>query len=465
MKKTLSFVSAVALAASAFALPSVTDVSFTQAYDGEVTVSYKLANGPAIITADFLTNGVSIGQANFTTLYGDVNAKVAVNGVHTFRWLPYRDLPELKIDAAVCKAAVTAWPEANPPEVIVLNLASNAAQHVYYYPSIEALPGGLLSNYNYRTMMLPFKKVHAKNRTFTFGTPIDTPERNATTGYRTVTFLEDYWMSVFEVTQGQSNLVRCNKQRALFAEICGNIRPAAFAGAGEFREKPMTCGNGERDAAYRYPHSPHADSFSGRLHGLSGLWIEMTSDAQWQYACLAGLEYGWMGHSVTNTKRTVGTDTNYSFDDNYAKLGRCKYNGGWVKQSDGSIVAPQEGEGKTPPQPAPWEGGTAVCGAFPPNPWGFYDFYGNLNEATLDECVGYNKATSGQDPHGEPYRNSAWDNDETNRKNVCNSLGMWNGNCGYGQGSFGTGAVSPDSKHNGYRLVYRVNQASKYTDL
>ncbi|MBQ0033470.1 MAG: hypothetical protein KBT68_11835, partial [bacterium] len=325
MKKTLSFVSAVALAASAFALPSVTGVSFTQADDGEVTVSYTLANGPAIITADFLTNGVSIGQANFTTLFGDVNAKVAVNGVHTFRWLPYRDLPELKIDAAVCKAAVTAWPEANPPEVIVLNLASNAAQHVYYYPSIEALPGGLLSNYNYRTMMLPFKKVHAKNRTFTFGTPIDTPERNTSTGYRTVTFLEDYWMSVFEVTQGQSNLVRCNKQRALFAEICGNIRPAAFAGAGEFREKPMTCGNGERDAAYRYPHSPHADSFSGRLHGLSGLWIEMTSDAQWQYACLAGLEYGWMGHSVTNTKRTVGTDTNYSFDDNYAKLGRCKY--------------------------------------------------------------------------------------------------------------------------------------------
>ena len=458
MKKTLSFISAAALAASAFALPSVTDVSFTQADDGEVTVSYTLANGPAIITADFLTNGVSIGQANFTTLYGDVNAKVTVNGVHTFRWLPYRDLPALKIDAAVCKAAVTAWPEANPPEVIVLNLASNAAQHLYYYPSVEALPGGLLSNYNYRTMMLPFKKVHAKNRTFTFGTPIDTPERNTSTGYRTVTFLEDYWMSVFELTQGQVNVIRCAKGRSAFGNVMADIRPASHAGTGEFREGSITCANNFRDAAYRYPHSPHPDSWSGRVHGLTGLWIEMPSDAQWQYACLAGLEYGWMGHSVTNTKRTVGTDTNYSFDDNYAKLGRCKYNGGHIRNPDGSLTAPNGNEG-------PERGGTAVCGSFPPNPWGFYDFYGNLQEVVLDECVGYNKATSGQDPHGEPYRNSAWDTDETGRKHVCNSLGTWNGNCNYGQGSFGTGGVAPDNQHNGYRLVYRVNQAAKYTDL
>ena len=38
-----------------------------------VTISYELQEAPAIVTVDILTNGVSIGEQNFTTIYGDVN--------------------------------------------------------------------------------------------------------------------------------------------------------------------------------------------------------------------------------------------------------------------------------------------------------------------------------------------------------------------------------------------------------
>ena len=67
---------AFALVAMADAAPSIVVSSFVQRGE-RVLVDYSLVGGPAIVTVDFLTNGVSIGEANFANVSGDVNQIVS----------------------------------------------------------------------------------------------------------------------------------------------------------------------------------------------------------------------------------------------------------------------------------------------------------------------------------------------------------------------------------------------------
>ena len=72
---------------------SVSDVSVAQSGSRLVTVSYKLG-APAIVTVDFLTNGVSIGEKNFSNVSGDVNRLVTeTESIRTIRWQPRDSWP------------------------------------------------------------------------------------------------------------------------------------------------------------------------------------------------------------------------------------------------------------------------------------------------------------------------------------------------------------------------------------
>ena len=63
MIKSFSLMVAASLSAVASANEiAVSDVTLTQSDSRLVTVSYKLGSKPAIVTVDFLTNGVSIGE-------------------------------------------------------------------------------------------------------------------------------------------------------------------------------------------------------------------------------------------------------------------------------------------------------------------------------------------------------------------------------------------------------------------
>ena len=60
---------------------SVSDVEIKQDISTRiVTVSYTLGANPAIVTVDFLTNSVSIGEENFSNVKGDVNRLVTGGG-------------------------------------------------------------------------------------------------------------------------------------------------------------------------------------------------------------------------------------------------------------------------------------------------------------------------------------------------------------------------------------------------
>ena len=72
---TISVLAAILLAAGAFAQNlAVSEVTHFQTAQRNLVVNYKLTGtGSAVVTMDILTNGVSIGAQNFTSLKGAVN--------------------------------------------------------------------------------------------------------------------------------------------------------------------------------------------------------------------------------------------------------------------------------------------------------------------------------------------------------------------------------------------------------
>ena len=105
-------------------IPSVSDVSISQGTSSRaVTVTYTLADAPAIITLDVLTNGVSIGQQNIWALDGDVN-KVVQPGLRTITWHPEKSWPNQQFGAGVVTAKVVAWNTDDPPQYLAADLVS-----------------------------------------------------------------------------------------------------------------------------------------------------------------------------------------------------------------------------------------------------------------------------------------------------------------------------------------------------
>ena len=83
-------------------VPKVTDVTMTQAGSRLVTIGYRLADAPAIVTLDIQTNATdgswaSIGGENIWSLSGDVNKEVSGKDEYTISWRPDISWPGHKI--------------------------------------------------------------------------------------------------------------------------------------------------------------------------------------------------------------------------------------------------------------------------------------------------------------------------------------------------------------------------------
>ena len=119
MKKTVLAFAASAAAGALLASPSVMNVSLEQnAATRVVTVTYSLGAEPAIVTADFRTNDVSIGGASMRRVAGDVNRLVTnVSSVCSFTWLPDREWADRVIDDGSVKAVIRVWATNCPPDL------------------------------------------------------------------------------------------------------------------------------------------------------------------------------------------------------------------------------------------------------------------------------------------------------------------------------------------------------------
>ena len=103
----LSLSLVVGIFALASEVPRLTLVSVAQnATTRRVTAEYVL-DGPAIVTLDVLTNGVSIGAANVTCAYGDVN-RVVGGGAHRLHWQADKSWPGFVFSDDTVSIEVTA---------------------------------------------------------------------------------------------------------------------------------------------------------------------------------------------------------------------------------------------------------------------------------------------------------------------------------------------------------------------
>ena len=191
------------------ALPTVTDIGLSQNDDTRlVTITYTLTGDtPAIVTADLLTNGVSVGAVG--TLSGDINKMVTpTGGVCTAYWQPRIDLPGVELNANALTVNFTVWDRASPPDYMAVDLTVTNSRT--FYPSAEMVPGGV-TNRLYKTDILLMRKIPAAGAEFIMGTPVNKNGAGRTELGRTtqeltphaVLLTNNYYIGVYTLTIAQ----------------------------------------------------------------------------------------------------------------------------------------------------------------------------------------------------------------------------------------------------------------------
>ncbi len=383
MKKlAMTALAATTGAALSAAVPEASNVTMAQAGNRLVTITYQLANAPAVVTLDVETNAntsaaaddpgwISIGGEALWNATGDVWKKVSGKDTYTIMWQPdlsWKDAngDGFKIAANGARAVVTAWALDNTPDYMVVDVSAAAQPDTQtYYPTADFVPGGV-SNSLYKTTTLLMRKIMAKNVKWTMGsTSLETQNRQAAReATHQVTLNNNYYIGVYEVTQSQWSQVATNSTISANFTTERFMRPMEKVCYNEIRNAANTT---TANASYDWPADPNPSSFLGLLRSKTGLDFDLPTEAQWEFAARAGNGVGyWNDGSVI---------LNANPDANLGLLGRYERNGGKVL-SGTSYVDPAASCGVT--------NGTAIVGSYAPNAWGLYDMHGNVWEWCLD---------------------------------------------------------------------------------
>ncbi len=210
-----------------------------------------------------------------------------------------------------------------------------------------------------RTTELWLRKIPAG--TFIMGSPEDEVGRDSDEKQHEVTLTQDYYIGVFECTQKQWELVMGSNPANYIGACC----PVENISYDMIRGQSATAGAGWP----AYGHAVDADSFMGKLQAKTGLMFDLPTDAQWEYACRAG-----MPTALNSGKNLTSTTQDASMDE----VGRYNYN-----KDDGKGGYSQH----------------TTVGSYLSNAWGLYDMHGNVWEWCLDWYTNYLSATE-SDPSG-----------------------------------------------------------------
>jgi formylglycine-generating enzyme required for sulfatase activity len=165
--------------------------------------------------------------------------------------------------------------------------------------------------------------------TFSMGSPTKEGDRFPQEGPQTVvTLTHGFWMTKYEVTQGQYLMIIGNNPSRFTGDLRRPVEQVSWADATNYCAKIT---EQERQA--------------GRLP--TGYTYRLPTEAEWGFACRAG------------------TTTRFSFGDDiaYSELGEYS----WYSVNSAGTTHP--------------------VGTKRPNPWGLYDMHGNLPQWCLDRTV------------------------------------------------------------------------------
>lgn len=330
---------------TAFANPSVTMVSVVaDSGNRTLTARYRLSED-AIVTFDVLTNGVSIGGKQLRTLAGDVNRKV-LSGERTIVWCWPQMLDGCRFAANEASVRVTAWPLDAPPNYMVcdlnLDISGSGIRGVTFYPDEDSLPYGIDSD-RYRRDYLVARRIPAKGVKWRMGSPSTESGRRAGEDCHYVTFTNDFYIGVFEITRGQfKTLLKESSDDWSEYESTSDDPLCPMDGIRWLMIRSVS----ESDA---WTPPTYVNRHGGGwlpLHLLwrvTGLEADIPTDAEWEYACRAG-----------------SGAAHYDGTEDSSRLEELAW---YAANSEGRLH--RVGEKK-------------------PNGWGLYDMYGNVNEWCLD---------------------------------------------------------------------------------
>ncbi|MBR6587913.1 MAG: SUMF1/EgtB/PvdO family nonheme iron enzyme [Kiritimatiellae bacterium] len=331
-----------------------------------VTVNYALEDAPGIVTVDFTTNGVSIGQGNLRSVEGQLN-RLVQPGNYTLTWKPYESWPDHLIPTGGIKVVVTAWSTNSPPDYMVIDLTDNSADDRFrYYTCEESLPfSGGITNDLCKTDYLVMRRIHAAGKTFRMG--ITAAEKNGATINNSaphyVQLTNDYYIGVYEFTQKQWNHLGTKIPMPKYFTVDWEMRPVTHVGGVWLR------GYCDKAADKAWPRNGHAvnqtygnaeTAFYLLRKKLGGIPLDLPTEAQWEFAARAG-QSGIMPD------------------------GSCRFDATAMGPYGRFPNSPDLPEGVTVTTTTPAsDGGTAIVGSYPPNAWGLYDVLGNVAELCLD---------------------------------------------------------------------------------
>lgn len=158
-----------------------------------------------------------------------------------------------------------------------------------YYPDVSFLPGGILSNHDFRTTKIVMRKIMAKDVVWTMGsTTFETQRLSAREATHPVLLENNYYIGVFEVTQLQWGLVQTGRVVPSYYKNQEDraMRPVESVCYNEIRTGAanVTTGN----PAYDWPADPNPASFLGLLRKKTGIDFDLPSETQWEFAARAG---------------------------------------------------------------------------------------------------------------------------------------------------------------------------------
>ena len=239
---------------------------------------------------------------------------------------------------------------------------------------------GVTNNPIYKTSKIVMRRITAKNQTFTMG---DDGVTNAKPAHQ-VTLTNDYYLSVFEITQAQLYKLT-GGYGSTYTTADGHELAPAFGRWDQVWGRPNTWPNGRHNVTMT------AGDFFGELRSLTGrsILFDFPTEAQWEFACRAG----------TSTQWYIGKN-----GDSVADRSRLGVTMG------GTGDAPQQ------------------VGRYLPNAFGLYDMYSNSAEWCLDWYATYASAAA-TDPEGPAsgdkrvYRGTAYNSTYSGKSNATTSRG------------------------------------------
>jgi len=279
------------------------------------------------------------------TLSGEGGVWPVKAGKHRMTWNIAADEPGLHSSALLVTISAFASATLVPYLVIDLRGGASAAQYPVHY---SATPPDI-SDDTCRTSQLWLRLIMPG--TFQMGEPLerfaDNPDAFPYRGRHNVTLTQPFYIGIFEFT------------RAQLRQVTGYYSSAAMYDNLPAEQLPWELIRGGVLPNVAWPASREVgtDSLVGRLRTRTGLFFDLPTEAQWEYACRAG--------TTTDFNNGYDLPPGGGWDSEVLDLlGRFYLNYDESAQGDFRFYA--------------------RVGSYLPNAWGLYDMHGNVREWCLD---------------------------------------------------------------------------------